>query len=70
MQATRPPELAAALDGDTLTRDQLHAEACRYDGVHVGPLAPAGHVYTTPAEPGEPLGWAVAACLPCARRVA
>jgi hypothetical protein len=61
-QATRPPETAAVRDGDNLALDQLHAAACRYDGPHAGPLAAAGHVYTTPAEPGEPLGWAVVAC--------
>lgn len=69
-QATRPPELAAVPDGDTLDRDQLHADACWRCGTHRGPLVPDGHVSTESAEPGARLGWAVAACLPCARRAA
>lgn len=48
--------------GDGLDRDQLHGLKCWRGADCTGPLHPAGHVSTTPAEPGAPLGWAVVAC--------
>ncbi|MFD9124372.1 hypothetical protein [Kitasatospora sp. NPDC059571] len=56
-------DLSDAVSAASLTDDQLHARAC-HRGPYgcAGPLAPAGHVYTAPAEPGAPLGWPVVAC--------
>ncbi|GJF29166.1 hypothetical protein KNE206_18660 [Kitasatospora sp. NE20-6] len=64
-----PPGVVLSRDmADTLTREQLHGSRC-YRGLDcTGPLVPAGHAYTTPAEDGAPLGWVVAACKRHGRR--
>jgi hypothetical protein len=55
--------MTLTLEGPALTDEQLHGAAChRGPAGCSGDLAPDGHVYTEPAEPGAPLGWAVVAC--------
>lgn len=59
-----PPALPV-LDADAaaaLTSSQLRGLQCWRSPDCDGPLAPAGHAYTEPQEPGAPLGWVVVAC--------
>lgn len=53
------PTLALPVDDQVLVR--LHALACFSCGTTVGPLLPAGHVYTGDGDGGR-YGWPVVAC--------
>jgi hypothetical protein len=56
--------MTVTLAAELLDDDQLHGRTCRRGPAGCrGELLPDGHVYTEPAEPGAPLGWAVVACL-------
>jgi hypothetical protein len=57
-----PRAVLDARSADGLDRDQLHGLKCWRGTDCTGPLYPAGHAFTTPAEPGAPLGWAIVAC--------
>lgn len=50
-----------ALPVDDALLARLHGASCITCGSTTGPMAAAGHVYTTDSENGR-LGWAVVAC--------
>ena len=53
--------LTLALPVDDVTLGRLHALACFSCGAIIGPLVPAGHVYTSDGDGGR-YGWPVVAC--------